>query len=335
MKKTLIALSALILLASTIITGCGSKSYDGMEYEIVVPQSFAIAEDSKNGNYYGFDGTYFTGATEDRIVTYSETETVDFESPTSEQDRKIIYSSEYSIQTTEFEKAVSTLDALCQKYGAYYERAETNGTEENANRYSSFTVRVPVENYKAFKSEAGTVGVVISSSENNRDVTENYIDTEARLNSAMVREERLIAILENADKLDDVLRLEEELADVRYEIESMSGSLRKLDSLISYSTVDIYIREVIEPVEIKPVPKTFTQKVISSLTDGFEDFSRDIGYLFLDILYNLPGIIIFIIVITIICIIIKKTVKKIIRKIKNNRNTKEQQPDEADKKENS
>ena len=314
MKKTLIALSALILSATTILTGCGSKAFDSAEAEIYTQNSSFYRDDAAEESYsLSVNGSYdyTAGTNSDGKLSYSEPESpTENILPEALANRKIIYSSSYSMQTTEFEKTISALDALCQKYGAYYENSETYGTKENANRNGSFTVRVPVQNYNAFKSEAGNIGVVIRSSENNRDVTENYIDTEARLASAKIREERLIDILENADTLDDVLLLEAELADVRYEIESLSGSLRKYDSLISYSTIEIYISEVIEPIELKPVPKTFTQKVGSSLSDGFDDFSREVEYLFLDLLYNLPGIIIFIVTIVIICIIIKSVIRK-------------------------
>ena len=307
MKKKFSALSALALSLLLVITSCGSKSYEGVATDDRVQNSYTevyeesdIAYDNGGFNDYKAEAESSTGTTNSVSV--------------SAEQRKIIYTSSYTVETTEFDNAVTNLEKLCVKYGAYYENSESYGSKENANRNGHFTVRVPVQNYNAFKSEAGDIGVITRSSENNRDVTEIYVDTEARLQSAKVREERLLEILANADTLDDVLLLERELADVRYEIESMSGSLRKYDSLISYSTIDIHIREVVEPVEIRPVPKTYGQKVLSSLTDGFDSFTRDIGYLFLDFLYNLPGIIIFVVTIVIICVIIKKIKRNCKRK---------------------
>ena len=334
MKKTVFSLLALIISVSTLLTGCGSKAYDRALPESTMENGYTIYEDaieeepqSLNVKAYASQSTGSTYESESYSIEV-ETLSENFV-PEAIADRKIIYSSSYSIHTTEFEKTVSALDALCQKYGAYYENSETYGTKENANRNGSFTVRVPVQNYNAFKSETGNIGVVVRSSENNRDVTENYIDTEARLASAKVREERLIAILEKADTLDDVLLLEAELADVRYEIESLSGSLRKYDSLISYSTISVNINEVIEPVEIKPIPKTFSQKISASVSDGFDDFSRDMEYLFLDVLYNLPGIIIFIVTIVIICVIIKIVIRKIKKKFADSEPKTEEQTDET------
>lgn len=312
MKKLLITFSALILSASTILTGCGSAKMTKNATDSYFDNGYAYSKESSDADYFGFgDFKVMQSTGSSFVVEDSASESVsEQESIETPAGRKIIYKSSFNIQTTAFDIAIAELNNLCEKYGAYYENSEIYGTKENANRNGSFTVRVPVQSYNAFKQETGSIGVVTRSSENNRDVTEVYVDTEARLQSAKVREERLLEILANADSLDDVLLLEKELADVRYEIESMSGSLRKYDSLISYSTIDINISEEIEPVEIKPIPKTFGQKVHSSLTEGFEDFSREIGYLFLDILYNLPGIIIFVVTIVIICAIIRSVIRK-------------------------
>lgn len=313
MKKKLSALVALSMTLLIIISSCSSKSYDGAYTESMSKNSYSDIYDEEMsyeyGGFYDYKSEYVT---EDSTTHSSESTGGNIiESPEFVGNRKIIYSSSYSIQTTEFDKSISTLEQLCTKYGAYYEHSEIQGTKENADRNGSFTIRIPVQNYNAFKSEAGVIGAVIYSSENNRDVTEEYIDTEARLQSATVREERLLEILANADSLDDVLLLEKELADVRYEIETLSGSLRKYDSLISYSTINVTISEVIEPVEIKPVPKTFSQKVSAAISDGFDDFSRETSDFFLEILYNLPGIIIFVVTIVIICVIIKAVIKKV------------------------
>lgn len=312
MKKKLLAITALSFALLVIVSSCSSKSLNDAKMESMSQNGYSDVYDEEMSFEYGGFADYKSEYITEDSTTYSEEPSGGniIESPEFVGNRKIIYSSSYSIQTTGFDKSILMLEQLCTKYGAYYEYSEMYGTKENADRNGTFTIRVPVQNYNAFKSEAGGIGVVIRSSENNRDVTEEYIDTEARLQSAKVREERLLEILANADSLDDVLLLEQELADVRYEIETLSGSLRKYDSLISYSTIDINIREVIEPVEIKPVPKTFSQKVSAAISDGFDDFSRETGDFFLEILYNLPGIIIFVVTIIIICVIIKAVIKK-------------------------
>lgn len=302
MKKiySLIALSLAFLL---IFASCGAKEFatdDGADFEIY--------QNSSSSNGLRDYGTY-DAPSEEYIYVQDELKEAEVitnaqESPLAQ--RKIIYTSSYKIQTTEFDNAIQELDALIEKYGAYYEESDCHGTKEKANRRASFSIRVPVENYFDFRNETGSIGVIIRSSESNRDVSESYFDTEARLESAKLREERLLEILKTADTLDNILLLEQELADVRYEIESMSGTLRKYDSLISYSTINIDIDEVIDPVKVKTAPKTFGERIVQAISSGFEDFGDLLEDFAVSISYNIPTIIVLAIVIIVIIILIKK-----------------------------
>ncbi len=306
--KKIYSLLAITLAFLFIMTSCSAGNYateDGADFEIYQNSS------STNGlrDYGSYDAPSEEYVyVQDELKKETEVITNTLSNPLAQ--RKIIYTSNYKIQTTEFDNAKESLDALVEKYGAYYEEANISGTEEKANRRSSYIIRVPVENYFEFRNETGNIGTVIRSSESNQDVSERYFDTEARLESAKLREERLLEILKTADTLDNILLLEQELADVRYEIESMSGTLRKYDSLISYSTINIDIDEVIEPVEIKAAPKTFGQRLLQALSGGFEDFGDLLEDIAVNISYNLPTLIIFAILIIIIVVLIKKKTRK-------------------------
>lgn len=307
--KKIYSITALALAFLLILASCGAKnfatedsSYMEMEQSLGTAIKNGFYADAAENEKIVYDGGY------DYALEESPSEDVSLN--TSLSQRKIIYTSSYKIQTEEFNSAKETLDALCKKYGAYYEEANISGTEEKANRRAYYTIRIPVENYFEFRNETGNIGVIVRSSENNRDVSEQYFDTEARLESAKLREERLLEILRTAKTLDDVLSLERELSDVRYEIESMSGTLRKYDSLISYSTITVEIEEVIEPVEIKKAPKTFGQRMGQAITGGFEDFIDMLEDLAVEITYSLPQIIIFVVFVLVIVVIIKKSIKK-------------------------
>ena len=230
--------------------------------------------------------------------------------------RKIIYSSSFSVETKEFEESVSALEKLIEENGAWIENSNTWGTKERGNRSASFTIRVPVEKYKAFISMKDTIGVVTNASENNSDVTERYYDTEARLESALLREERVLKILENANMLDDVLALERELADIRYEIESYTGTLRKYDSLVSYSTVSVNVNEVTVITPKEPTALTFGERVSKSFKRGIENFVDFVQAFVIFFLGNLIPIIIWTAIIVVALVVIIKKLRR--RKNKKN-----------------
>lgn len=320
MKKIfMLSLSIFCMFAILLLTSCSSKSITDFNdaYYVVEDEMASGSAMSKSGAEPGFYDQYDSGAEN----------AVDAEAPTTmttATNRKIIYSSWMRIQTKEFDKSINALKDMCNQYGAYFESSSTHGNrlDYKTERSARYLIRVPVENYYLLLGKIGNVGSIVESGEDNRDVTEQYIDTEARLSSAKIREERVLEILENADKLDDVLALERELADIRYEIESMTGSLRKLDSLVSYATIDMNIEEVVEYSAPVVVPKTFGERLSQNFKDGWrdfvgfwQDFAVGLSYAIFEIITVL--IFLAIIVVVIVLIIKSATRKRRHRKLKN------------------
>ena len=82
------------------------------------------------------------------------------------------------------------------------------------------------------------------------DVTEKYIDTEARLKNAVALRDRLKALLNQAKDVKDVLEIEKELARVQGDIDSMEGRLKKLKEQVDYAVVDLTLnrRKILGPL---------------------------------------------------------------------------------------
>ena len=324
MKRKLTLTLALLIISSLLLASCGAAEAHNSyaSYDKVYRDDMAEME--------AYDYVMEEAETEaPSSVLYSQTTSADTDYKTKENGlatgsgnadgtygtpvetvRMIIYRSSYDIQTKDYPASVAALKALCSKYEAYFESSNTYGNE-STQRSSSYVIRVPVQNYSAFTGETGDIGVIVSSSEYNEDITDRYFDTEARLESARIREERVLKILENADKLDDVLALERELSDIRYEIENLTGSLRKYDSLVSYSTVNLSIREVKSIVTPPAKVLTFGERVSVAFSRGLENLRNDFENLVVDLSYNFVGVIIWIIIIVVIVIAIISVKKKI------------------------
>lgn len=291
------ALALTVIISATTLSSCGSGSKMADDNGFYAESESAQMDYSGgwNGNYIASDYADNDGAVRD-VYVEEKMKAPSEEMPEAENQtqsaRKIIYSSEYQIQTKDYNASIAALDALMSQFGAYFESSNTYGTAESGNRCSNYRIRVPVQNYKAFTEMTGTLGVVTSSSQNNKDVTEEYFDVEARLESAKIREERVLEILKNAAQLDDVLALERELADIRYEIETFTGTLRKYDSLVNYSTVNIGISEVTDVVVPKATPLTFGERVSKSFRGGINDFVEGFQDFVVFLSYNLIGLVI-------------------------------------------
>ena len=173
-----------------------------------------------------------------------------------------------------FAQALAALEQMVTDCGGYIEsRSEQGGSLYSSRynaRYASITARIPADKLEVAMGMAGELCNVVSRSTDVADVTESYADTEARLKTLRLQEERLLEILSKATELSDVLELESRLSDVRYQIESYEATLRSYDSRVSYSTLHITLQEVVEYSIINDPPQTLGQR----LSDGFKDSMR-------------------------------------------------------------
>ena len=100
------------------------------------------------------------------------------------------------------------------------------------------------DSYHEFLSAAGDIGVPASRIENASDVTEEFVDVEARIKNKRKLEARILELLDRReDKIQHVIEVERELARVREEIERMEGRMRYLKDKTSLTTITITVRE--------------------------------------------------------------------------------------------
>ena len=108
----------------------------------------------------------------------------------------------------------------------------------------SVEVKVPAKGYGGALDEIADLGEVQDMRETSQDVTEEYVDLQARLDNSIKLEQRILGLLaESTGTIDDVLHVEKELASVREDIERLEGRKRYLDSRISLSTITVDLHE--------------------------------------------------------------------------------------------
>src|SRR5205823_7282255 len=109
---------------------------------------------------------------------------------------------------------------------------------------ATMEVKMPTPRYAEAVGSLSTIGKVETVNSQAQDVGEEYVDVTARVTNARRLEERLISLLSNrTGKLDEVLRVERELARVREEIERYEGRLRFLGARAATSTLTITVHE--------------------------------------------------------------------------------------------
>ena len=165
-------------------------------------------------------------------------------SPQAGQNAKLIRRAELEIQTEAFDAAAASLEALVAEAGGYFQSAQVEGgslRDQNAARYGNYVIRLPEENFSAFLDQSGTLGYVVRRSESSENVSQAYYDTETRLAAQRTKQERLLALLAQADTMESIIELENALSETEYEIQSLTTDLEHYDDLIDYATVDLYL----------------------------------------------------------------------------------------------
>lgn len=209
--------------------------------------------------------------------------------------KKVITTIHLSFETTEFEKSNEELNKIIEKYQAYVENSNISYNHyynQKMYRYGEFTIRVPKENIVSFKTELNLIGHMVSENTNKQDVTKQYQDTESRLKVVTVKEERILALLEKAEKIEDIITLEKELSEIIYEKENLKTSLMNLDDKIDFSTVHISLQEVQKVSDTETIETTFGTRIKNAFKNSLYSFKKGVENLIIVFIYNIPFLIV-------------------------------------------
>jgi hypothetical protein len=155
----------------------------------------------------------------------------------------VIRTGQAFIEVEKVDPAVLKIRQLAAQFGGYITNSSVTGGRDQI-RQATLELKIPAPKYEEAVGSLSTIGKVETVSSNAQDVGEEFVDVTARVNNARRLEDRLIALLANrTGKLDEVLRVERELARVREEIERYEGRLRYLTSRVALSTLTITVHE--------------------------------------------------------------------------------------------
>lgn len=179
---------------------------------------------------------------------------------------KIIKTASLSFQVKDYQKNRAAIENTVKENGGYVaSENQQNGTDRIGN---TIVIRVPAANLeRLIESLQGQAAYLDYKNIDARDVTEEFVDTEARLKTKRQVEQRYLAVLKQAVSVKDILEVEARLGAIREEIEATEGRLKYLNDQIAYSTVTLYIYQ---PIHRLPRPERgFTGRLGKALVNGW------------------------------------------------------------------
>ncbi len=324
MKKVL-KVSGLFLIIISILAGCGSSN-DEMTIDTDTSTAIDYGAKEETNQDYG-EAIAGNAVMEDyNNIADEEQEApqVDSDLKSKVDNRKYILTFRFYLETLEYEKTIQELEQMVEMQFGFFESSESEGgsaTDTYRRRRASYTIRIPKEKVDTFTKGLGGIGNIVNKSRFTEDVTGQYYDTEARIKTLEIQEERLLAILEEADNLEYIIELERELSDVRYQIESYSSSFRHLNDQINYSTVYVEIQEVKEPTIFEEEPETFFEKMSKGFMDSIDRLVDFFANLILFLTTNSPVLILLGLIVYLVYRIVKRNLNKEKRKINKSQST--------------
>lgn len=269
MKQRLLAsfLTVMMLLTLTACGGSAKTEAAGGNWDTADDM---VVEESVSSSMT--EGPMEMGYLEDAIYEEpaAKPETEERESGTAVTGQKLIRTAWLELESTEFDEAARGLKELTEAYGGYFENSSVANHKGGA-RWGDYSVRIPAERFDAFLSQAGALCHLTWQEVSQEDISEAYYDTEGRLKTQKIKLERLQELLAKAEDMEDIITLESAISETEWQIENLSGTLRRYDGKVNYATVHINLREVYKLSSVEEVPDTFGQRLGAAFGDGLRN----------------------------------------------------------------
>lgn len=216
----------------------------------------------------------------------------------STYDQKVIKNSYLRFETEDLDKTYSKIIRFVKQNEGFIQNDNSN---KSGNRMSrNLEIRIPTSNFqKTIDSISNYVSFFDTKRISARDVTEEFIDLEARLKAKQTLEKRYLELLSKANTVKEMLEIERELSNIREEIEAKQGRLKYLNDQVSLSTLSVEFYKITSQTG---VTVSYGSKMWKALKSGFNGLS----IFFLGLLNIWP----FIIIIIIGLFVIKRWINK-------------------------
>jgi len=289
-------------LAVGLLAGCGQTTMKGAIFDEGDSSEFTGSAPGEGGIFNVTDRvesmTSNQGTPEQGTHRGRQTENV-----------KLVYTANLRLQTIDYTKTEADITDLVERLGGYFEYAyvDRGGYYAETSRMTgSYVVRVPAAKFEELLTSVGETCHIVSIDRSVEDIGAEYFDTETRLNTLRTKMERLTTLLAKADKMSDIIELENSIANTQYEIDWQTSTLNRYDNLVGFSTVNFSLEQVARLSGSVTDAEGFFPALARSFSDGFAHFADSVQGVVLWFAYNLLSLAAFVAIVAIACKLYKK-----------------------------
>ena len=337
MKKKSIALTISILLLGAGLAGCaqskdsaGNRSLSyasdngGMYKTAGTASSFsydaeeaAYYEDdiaSDNDESIGEDGYAGSAASMDMPEESGESsQAAEGSEPVDRE--KLVYTGGLSVETTSFASTLTRIRQSITDMGGFIESENDSddsygwymeGYRKSSSTLSSYIhARIPSSRFYEFLDGIEGEGAKVTNRYVNvENISRRYSETATSIESYQIQERRLLAMMEEAKRVSDMLEIESRLSEVQGYLKQYQNALSGMDTDVAYSTVSINVREV--GFYSQPEATSFGEKITEAFSDGIVRFRNGAADFCIWLAGNFLDILVFILVIWVVVVVVRK-----------------------------
>jgi archaellum component FlaC len=151
-----------------------------------------------------------------------------------------------SLSVQNLEKAIQSVTRITEaRQGDLLGLKDEVPEDETTRHTASLTLRVPKDQLDVTLTELGKLGVAKSRSIQVEDVSSQLVDFESRLRNLRKSEETVLKIMDRSGSVGDVLKVSQELSNIRNSIEQIDGQVQSLKRQVAYSTIYLTLEAAI------------------------------------------------------------------------------------------
>ena len=182
-------------------------------------------------------------------------------------ERKIIKTGDITLEVEDIVEAMDEVVEVANELGGYvvssYKYEEEKGTS------GSIHIRVPADRFDEAFSRLRELAVNVPyESTETKDITEEYIDLEARLHNLKATEAQYLALLEKAETVEEILKVQQALSSVRGQIEQIEGRMKYLERTSDMALIQVTLKQTKDLAEPWSLSNTLKSAVRGLITFG-------------------------------------------------------------------
>ena len=264
--------NAVLVIVISLLFACGNRSAETESTAYDMASAPETATESAGAS----DGLTVANASSEKAESKDQTKTdLTVSAP------KLIKNGYLTIEVENYKESRKKIKDLVIKNGGYLgNETETNETYRISNE---LTIRIPASAFDQMMEGLMAEGIKTDSKRIEvQDVGEEYADLTARIEAKKAIEKRYLEILSKANKISDILEVEEKLRVIREETEAAQGRVKYLENQVSLSTIHLSFYKTLDTHYTPPSGPGFFARIWKGLVEGWESvlsFIVGISYL--------------------------------------------------------